>query len=99
MLAVQTDGRAERARWLRVDQGSTPFTMPTFPLFQMFSSQQTFTEYLLCTRYVLGTWGRGDGEQRGMNCSTFIALRGSWSIAGQTNTGMAVFQMAKGFAQ
>lgn len=30
----------------------------------MFSSQQTFTEHLLCTRYVVGAWGRGCGEQR-----------------------------------
>lgn len=30
MVAVQVEGRAEWARWPRVDQGSTPFTMPTF---------------------------------------------------------------------
>lgn len=31
MGAVQVDGRAEWARWLQVDQDSTPFTAPTFP--------------------------------------------------------------------
>lgn len=51
MAAVQTEGRVGHGfAWARIPHH---LLHPHLPLFQMFSSQQTFTEQLLCTRYVV----------------------------------------------
>lgn len=63
LVAVQIEGRAEWDRWLWVDQVPHHLPCPHFLLFQMFSSQQTFTEYFLCTRYALGTGGGNVGSR------------------------------------
>lgn len=63
MVAVQIEGRAEWARWLWVDQDSTPFTVPTFPFISDVFKSANITEHLLGTRYVEGAWGRRCGVQ------------------------------------
>lgn len=64
MVPVQIECRAEWPGgfgWTRVPHH---LPCPRFLLFQMFSSQQTFTEHLLCTRYVLGAWRSRCGKQK-----------------------------------
>lgn len=63
MVAVQIEGGAERAGWFGWARIPDHLLHPHLPLLQMFSSQQTFTEHLLCPRYVVGAWGRGGGER------------------------------------